>query len=195
MHGQTITFTQESDQEPGFIPGDVIFILNMEHDDRFERRDQDLYTQIHISLQEALCGFDKILLRHIDGRGIRVKHDAGKVIKPGSFKRIAHEGMPIYRRPDDKGDLYIQFLVDFPDHMWTYQHNIDLIRSILPSSVASENDNGDMVIDECSLLDVNIDPNRDFEQGSRQAHRDDLDTPGQSEREKRPATGVNCPQQ
>lgn len=167
----------------------------MEHHDTFELRDQDLYTKIHISLQEALCGFDKILLTHIDGRGIRVKHNAGMVIKPGSYKRIAHEGMPTYRRPDDKGDLYIQFLVDFPVDMWTTPQNIDMIRNLLPSSKQTYIQNADTVIDECSLLDVNLDPNRHFEERSRQAHRDDLDRTEHVERESRPATGVNCPQQ
>ena len=169
----------------------------MKPHDKFELRGKHLYTKIRISLQEALCGFDKIPLKHIDGRGIRVKHNAGMVIKPGSYKRIPREGMPTYLRPDDKGDLYIQFKVDFPDDMWTSSQNLDLLQNLLPGSKDKIDEVENMVVDECSLLDINFDPSRDSENRSRQAHRDDLNNSERVEGEirPRPATGVGCPQQ
>jgi DnaJ-class molecular chaperone len=183
--------------QPGVIPGDVVFILKMEPHDRFELRGRNLYTKIHITLQEALCGFDKILFKHIDGRGIRVKHAAGSVIQPGSFKTIANEGMPTYRRTDDKGNLYIQFLVDFPADMWTSASNIDAIRSLLPGPSEEVTPDADIVVDDGSLLDVNVEAIRNREDRSRQAHRTDLDGYEDIERVSKPAAAasVGCPQQ
>ncbi|KAG2178663.1 hypothetical protein INT44_001816 [Umbelopsis vinacea] len=196
--GQKLLFGQESDQEPGVIPGDVIFNLKVEPHDRFEVRGKNLYTKVHITLQEALCGFDKILLKHLDGRGIHVKHAAGSVIQPGSFKTIIEEGMPTYRRTEDRGNLYIQFLVDFPADMWTSESNIDAIRGLLPGPSEEVTMEKDMVVDECNLLNVNFEALRsqeDKKDKSRQAHRTDLDD-YEDERGSKPAAAtVGCPQQ
>ncbi|KAI8584041.1 hypothetical protein K450DRAFT_221218 [Umbelopsis ramanniana AG] len=195
-NGQKLLFGQESDQEPGVIPGDVIFILKLESHDRFEVRGKNLYTKIHITLQEALCGFDKILFKHMDGRGIRVKHTAGSVIQPGSFKTIMNEGMPTYRRTEDKGNMYIQFLVDFPADMWTSAGNIDAIRGLLPGPSEEVTQEKDMVVDDCSLLDVNFEALRSQEDKSRQVHRTDMNNYEDIERVSKPAAAaVGCPQQ
>ncbi len=37
------------------------------------------------------------------------------MIKPGTFKCIHDEGMPIHGRPYAKGNLYVRFNVEFPD--------------------------------------------------------------------------------
>ncbi|KAH8551973.1 hypothetical protein BGW37DRAFT_493106 [Umbelopsis sp. PMI_123] len=195
MNGHKVVFNQESDQEPGLIPGDVVFILKMVPHNRFEIRGKNLYTKIHITLQEALCGFDKILLKHLDGRGIRVKQQAGSVIKPESFKRIVHEGMPTYRRTDDKGDLYIQILVNFPDDMWTSRKNINLLRSLLPGPNDKIDQEEYVVVDDCSLSDVNFENIRSHEEKIQQALRNDFDDYENTDRDPRPATAVGCPQQ
>jgi DnaJ family protein A protein 2 len=162
---------------------------------RFEIRGKNLYTKIHITLQEALCGFDKILLKHLDGRGIRVKQQAGSVIKPESFKRIVHEGMPTYRRTNDKGDLYIQILVNFPDDMWTSRKNINLLRSLLPGPNDKIDQEEYVVVDDCSLSDVNFENIRSHEEKIQQALRNDFDDYENTDRDPRPATAVGCPQQ
>jgi DnaJ family protein A protein 1 len=36
------------------------------------------------------------------------------VIKPGDGKRIMNEGMPHFKNASEKGDLIIEFLVNFP---------------------------------------------------------------------------------
>lgn len=84
----------------------------------FERSGNDLLTKIHITLSEALLGFSRILLTHLDGRGIHVSSPKGKILKPGDSIVIRGEGMPIYKNPDQKGHLYVVFEVDFPDEQW-----------------------------------------------------------------------------
>lgn len=43
-----------------------------------------------------------------------IRHPAGNVIEPGSIKVVPGEGMPHYRSPFEKGDLFIKFDVSFP---------------------------------------------------------------------------------
>jgi hypothetical protein len=52
---------------------------------------------------------------------------AGQVIKPGSFKCIADEGMPWHGRPHQKGNLYVRFNVEFPDTLSEAQVRICLL--------------------------------------------------------------------
>jgi DnaJ family protein A protein 2 len=99
-------------------PGDVIFILKTTPHDSFERSGADLLTKVKITLSEALMGFSRILLTHLDGRGVHVASPLGKIIKPGQTIVIRGEGMPTYKRPDQKGDLYVVLEVEFPEDQW-----------------------------------------------------------------------------
>lgn len=42
---------------------------------------------------------------------------AGEVIKPDTFKCITDEGMPIHGRPFQKGNMYVHFVVVFPERI------------------------------------------------------------------------------
>jgi DnaJ family protein A protein 2 len=104
--------------KPGVETGDVILVLKQKPHEKFERQDSDLLTEVSISITEALCGFSKVLVKHLDGRGLTINHPAGEVINPGAVKCVAGEGMPQYKRPFVKGNLYIRFNVEFPPNMW-----------------------------------------------------------------------------
>ena len=54
----------------------------------------------------------------------------GEVIKPDSWKCINDEGMPVHGRPFEKGNLYIRFLVQFPDTLSEQQ--VAALQQILP---------------------------------------------------------------
>ena len=115
---QRIVLAGAGDQEPGLPPGDVIFILKAAPHDSFERSGNDLLTHVTITLSEALMGFSRILVTHLDGRGIKVSSPPGKIIKPDDTIVLRGEGMPVHKRPDTKGDLYILFDVEMPDAQW-----------------------------------------------------------------------------
>lgn len=99
-------------------PGDVTFLLKTQKHESFERMGDDLITHVTITLSEALLGFDRILLTHLDGRGIKVSSPRGKVIKPHDTIIIRGEGMPIYKRPDQKGDLHVILDLEMPSDDW-----------------------------------------------------------------------------
>ena len=89
-------------------------MLRAAQHESFERSGSDLLTHVKITLSEALLGFSRILITHLDGRGIKVSSPPGKIFESGSTIRIRGEGMPIYKRPEQKGDLYVRFDVEFP---------------------------------------------------------------------------------
>ena len=115
---QRIVLAGAGDEEPGIPPGDVVFVLKQTPHDSFQRSGNDLLTAVHITLSEALFGFSRILVTHLDGRGIHVSSPPGKIIKPGESIVARGEGMPTYKHPDTKGDLYIVFKIDMPGGEW-----------------------------------------------------------------------------
>jgi DnaJ family protein A protein 2 len=112
-HGQKIVFSGESDEAPGQEPGDIIFVLIEKKHEVFKRNGNDLYMETTIPLIEALAGFS-FTIKHLDDRVLLVKSDKGEIINPGDIKMIANEGMPIHKRPFEKGNLYIHFNIEFP---------------------------------------------------------------------------------
>lgn len=40
------------------------------------------------------------------------------VCVPGCIRMVKGEGMPQYRNPFEKGDLYVKFDVQFPENNW-----------------------------------------------------------------------------
>ncbi len=84
----------------------------------FERNGNDLLTHVTITLSEALLGFSRVILTHLDGRGIKFSSPNGKIIKPGDAIVIREEGMPVHKRPHEKGNLYMIFDVEMPTADW-----------------------------------------------------------------------------
>ncbi|KAI0032533.1 DnaJ-domain-containing protein [Vararia minispora EC-137] len=131
-HGQRIVLAGAGDQEPGLPPGDVIFLLKMQPHETFERSGNDLLTTVQITLSEALLGFDRILITHLDGRGIKVASPPNKVIKPQQTIILRGEGMPTYKTPDVKGDLYIILEIEMPSDHFMRSINITALQALLP---------------------------------------------------------------
>jgi DnaJ-class molecular chaperone len=104
--------------QPGVPTGDVVFLLQAIPHESFERSGNDLLTHITITLSEALLGFSRVIITHLDGRGIKLSTPPGKIIKPQDSLVLRGEGMPLYRRPDEKGDLYVLIDIEMPDQDW-----------------------------------------------------------------------------
>lgn len=111
--GSEITFERMSEQRPGMIPGDVIFVVRQKPHSLFRREGNDLHVDFDITLREALIGFEKTLT-HLDGHEVTVAAPSGRITRPFEVKRIADEGMPHHEVPSNFGDLYVKFNVVFP---------------------------------------------------------------------------------
>ena len=113
----------EADQVPDQEAGDIVFVLEEAEHNVFRRGGADLAADIDVTLAEALCGFSRVVLKHLDGRGIHIKHPqkTPEVLKPGQVIKVLGEGMPL-KKSDQKGDLYMIVNVQFPEHDWLEQH-------------------------------------------------------------------------
>jgi DnaJ family protein A protein 2 len=100
-------------------PGDVVIVVQERPDPKFRRvTPTDLLCEHHVNLLDALGG-TVLDVPHLDGRIIRMVVPRGGVVKPDTYKKIVGEGMPTHGRPFDKGNLYVRFVVDFPDRVNT----------------------------------------------------------------------------
>ncbi|KAI1979618.1 DnaJ-like protein xdj1 [Ophidiomyces ophidiicola] len=134
-HGDRIVLEGEGDQIPGVEPGDIVFQLEEAEHEVFKRAGGDLQANLRITLSEALCGFSRVVLKHLDGRGLELKHPKtpGDVLRPGQVLKVSGEGMP-FKRSEAWGDLYLTVHVIFPKDGWALnQAMLDTMRGILPA--------------------------------------------------------------
>ncbi|KKY27748.1 hypothetical protein UCRPC4_g00982 [Phaeomoniella chlamydospora] len=115
--GDVLRLEGEADQVPGQEPGDIVFHLAEVEHETFRRAGDDLTAEIDISLAEALGGFNRVVVKHLDGRGIQIQHPKfeGQIIRPHEVLKVPGEGMP-QKRSDAKGDLFLIVNVEFPEN-------------------------------------------------------------------------------
>lgn len=130
--GQKITFSGEADEEPGIPAGDVVIILDEKEHSVFKRRKRNLYLKMNISLVEALCGFERYF-ETLDDRWLKIKTVPGEVIKPKDVRVVMDEGMPTYGRSFQKGKLFVEFHVTFPENGFFSEKMVKNIKSLLPN--------------------------------------------------------------
>ncbi|CAK7221571.1 DnaJ-like protein xdj1 [Sporothrix curviconia] len=110
---------------PGLIRQEVLPCDNCDGTD-------DLSAEISVTLAETLTGFSRVVLKHLDGRGIHLDHPRGKILQPMEILKVTGEGMP-RKRGDDRGDLYLSVKVEFPEAGWLHDDGAyETIRKLLP---------------------------------------------------------------
>lgn len=159
---QRITFTGESNQEPGVTAGDIIVVLDEKEHPVFKRQGLDLIMEMEIQLVEALCGFQRVI-KHLDDRQILVTSPKGAIIKDGDVRVVAGEGMPKYKDPFEKGKLFIKFKVVFPPANFASPAQLDALEKLLPPRAPQPMTEGD--VEEKPLEEF------DPEQYARDSHR------------------------
>jgi DnaJ-class molecular chaperone len=109
--GEEIIFPKEASELPGVVPGDVVFIVDQTPHPVFERIGNHLYTNLEITLEEALLGFSKTI-KSLDGRNVAIE---GKTITPPFHSVIiTGEGMPI-KGTSRFGDMHVTIKVKLPE--------------------------------------------------------------------------------
>lgn len=134
--------------EPGLQPGDVVLVVQEKEHEVFKRAGSDLIIVKKVALVEALCG-TSFTIKHLDGRVLKITTPPGQVIKPDSFKAVEDEGMPFHGRPMLKGNLYIQFDVEFPDTISDVA--VAALNKVLPAAPV-ENGSMDEDVEEIAQL-------------------------------------------
>lgn len=179
--GEKIVLEGEGDQIPDVEAGDIIFHLDQAEHKVFRRVGSDLCAPLEVTLAEAICGFSRVVLKHLDGRGIEITHpkQKGDILRPGQVLKITGEGMP-YKRSEMQGDLYLIVDIKFPDDGWAVDEPVlNKLREILPGSKEAP-------IQADIVDDVDYDPKGDIDNlgskdergGSAWVDEDDEDDEG-----------------
>lgn len=119
--GTKITFSNEGDQGPNIIPADIIFEVKDKEHPHFRRDGVDLVHPVEIPLMTALCG-GSVKIKMLDKR--EVDYPISEVISPGQTKRIKGEGMVSHKDHSIRGDLVIEFSIQFPARLKPEQKSL-----------------------------------------------------------------------
>jgi len=107
-HGDKIFFKGESDEEPGELPKDLVFIIIEIPDKNFKRNGDHLVRNFSISVWQALCG-QVIEIPFIDNSIIKIK--SSEVLTPDKTFCVPGKGIKSY------ANLYINFKIKYPEKL------------------------------------------------------------------------------
>lgn len=100
--------------ERGFAggqPGDLYLTITVMEHPKFERRGDDLHTEIDVPLYTAVLGGEvRIPMLNTDVR-LRIPPNT----QSGQVIRLKGRGMPLLRQEGEAGDLYARVLIKIPD--------------------------------------------------------------------------------
>lgn len=88
--------------------GDLLVMLDIKDDDRFERQDEDLIYDLALSFSQAALGGEYDIPTPYGDERLRVPPGT----QPETVLRLRHKGLPVLGQ-DDKGDLLVRV------HVWT----------------------------------------------------------------------------
>ncbi|XP_073822524.1 dnaJ homolog [Musca autumnalis] len=127
-----IPFVSEGNQGIQGSRGDLVVVLIQAEHPVFERRQNDLLMRnVSINITQALCGFIHCF-KHLDGRNICITTKPGEVIRHNELKVLPTEGMPLRNNPFDRGDLLVQFSIQFPENGFATPEQLATLESLLP---------------------------------------------------------------
>lgn len=106
-----IAFPAEGDQGPNNVPADIVFIVKDKPHARFRREGVNLIYTATIPLGQALTGCT-VEINTLDDRILHIP--ITDIVSPGYKKVVTGEGMPITKNPEQRGDLIIEFNLQFP---------------------------------------------------------------------------------
>lgn len=97
----------------GAPSGDLYMRAKVREHPRFERRDDDLYTEVTVDLYTALLG-GSVVVPTLDGS---VRLTIPPETQNGRTFRLRGRGMPRLRDPQERGDLYVRVRVNLPQNL------------------------------------------------------------------------------
>ena len=94
--------------------GDLYIFIQVQQDERFQRKNTDLYHQASLSVNQATLGC-ALTLKGIDGRELSLQVPPGT--QPGQAFRLPGEGMPQISSQAKRGDLIVKVQVAIPKNL------------------------------------------------------------------------------
>ncbi|KAG1680159.1 hypothetical protein FOA52_000272 [Chlamydomonas sp. UWO 241] len=119
--GQIIDFFEEGEPMVDGEPGDLKLMVRSAYEPKWERRANDLILNQTISLVDALTGFER-QIEHLDGHLVTIGRST--VTHVGDYQFIEGEGMPVFNHATARGNLYIQYFIEFPKVLTEHQKEV-----------------------------------------------------------------------
>ena len=94
-------------------PGDLFLKVNVEEDPRFNRKNDNLYTEIDVDLYTAILGGEEIVPT-LSGPVILTIPSGSQ---QGQSFRLRKRGMPNIRKPQSHGDLFAKINIIIPNNL------------------------------------------------------------------------------
>lgn len=91
-------------------PGDLYLVVNVQQDPRFERKGDDLYTDVEVDLYTAVLGGEATVPTLTGDVVLTI----AKGSQPGQVYRLKKRGMPKLRQTEQRGDLYVRLDISLP---------------------------------------------------------------------------------
>ena len=107
--------------QAGAPGGDLYIVVSVRPDPRFERRGDDLYTEIKVPLQTLLLG-GEARVPTPDGRTLALSIPAGT--PDGRVFRLRGQGMPRLGSPSARGDLHAAVHAQLPERLTKRQREL-----------------------------------------------------------------------
>ncbi len=105
---------------PNGQPTDLYLVIEVTPDPRFERKGDDLTTEVAIDLYTAVLG-GETRVPTLDGN-VLLTIPSGT--QPGQSFRLSGRGMPHLREPNTRGDLYARIKVQLPRNLTPEQRTL-----------------------------------------------------------------------
>jgi curved DNA-binding protein len=107
-------------------PGDLLIQINVLQHHRFTRQGDDLHSEIHLSVWEAMVGTERDFVC-IDGTQLRVA--IPPAIQFGQAIRLVGRGMPMLNQNHFKGNQFLKVNIEIPRNLTDQQK--DLVRQFI----------------------------------------------------------------
>ena len=114
--------------EPG-QRGTVYLVISLQPHPKFERKGRDLYTEVEVSLDDAILGGETTVPTLLGKVALAIPAET----QNGQRFRLAGQGMPASNKSDQRGDLYATAKVKLPTGLTPEQR--DLFQQLRESRV------------------------------------------------------------
>jgi curved DNA-binding protein len=99
---------------------DLYLVVDIPHDERFEREGSDLHTTAIVNVFTAILGGEAEVETPVG----KVKLTIPAGTQPGQVFRLAGRGMPMVKNPQVKGNLYVRLKIQIPRHLSARQRQL-----------------------------------------------------------------------
>jgi curved DNA-binding protein len=99
---------------------DLFLVIQVADDARFERKGNDLYSDLDIDLYQAVLGGEATV--QTPGGSVVLTIPAGT--QPGQTFRLGGQGMPSLKKPSTRGDLYVRARIKIPRNLSPEQRQL-----------------------------------------------------------------------